>query len=332
MPPVLTIKNIDLSQVDFNDLSYSIAPIPESEIDSTLKASIARHGILHPPIVREINSVSYTIIAGRKRLLAWRSLAKEKTCHCLVISRQIPEFEVFHILLAEIQLVRQLTMVEKALFLQKIAAVAEEKQIVKEFLPRLNLAQDPSVMKQTLRLLELEAPILKGIHQGYVNETVARDFVSLPLQDRSILFEIVASLRLSLSNQKKLLQICRELASRENKSITALQLASRENKSITALLATPEVHAILHHPEANPPQKTKNLMIWLARRHKSRSIHAEEEFNRFINEIRLPRNVSVTHTPFFEDDVVTLSITFRNRGFLLQAWEKIKHVTRDNEN
>lgn len=319
MPPVLTIKNIDLSQVDCNDLSYSIAPIPESEIDSTLKASIARHGILHPPIVREINPVSYTIIAGRKRLLAWRSLAKEKTCHCLVISRQIPEFEVFHILLAEIQLVRQLTMVEKALFLQKIAAVAEEKQIVKEFLPRLNLAQDPSVMKQTLRLLELEAPILKGIHQGYVNETVARDFVSLPLQDRSILFEIVASLRLSLSNQKKLLQICRELA-------------SRENKSITALLATPEVHAILHHPEANPPQKTKNLMTWLARRHKSRSIHAEEEFNRFINEIRLPRNVSVTHTPFFEDDVVTLSITFRNRSFLLQAWEKIKHATRDNEN
>lgn len=319
MPPVLTIKNIDLSQVDFNDLSYSIAPIPESEIDSTLKASIARHGILHPPIVREINSVSYTIIAGRKRLLAWRSLAKEKTCHCLVISRQIPEFEVFHILLAEIQLVRQLTMVEKALFLQKIAAVAEEKQIVKEFLPRLNLAPDPSVMKQTLRLLELEAPILKGIHQGYVNETVARDFVSLPLQDRSILFEIVASLRLSLSNQKKLLQICRELA-------------SRENKSITALLATPEVHAILHHPEANPPQKTKNLMTWLARRHKSRSIHAEEEFNRFINEIRLPGNVSVTHTPFFEDDAVTLSITFGNRSFLLQAWEKIKHVTRDNEN
>lgn len=319
MPQVLTIKNIDLSQVDFNDLSYAIAPIPESEIDSTLKASIARHGILHPPIVREINPVSYTIIAGRKRLLAWRSLAKEKTCHCLVISRQIPEFEVFHILLAEIQLVRQLTMVEKALFLQKIAAVAEEKQIVKEFLPRLNLAPDPSVMKQTLRLLELEAPILKGIHQGYVNETVARDFVSLPLQDRSILFEIVASLRLSLSNQKKLLQICRELA-------------SRENKSITALLATPEVHAILHHPEANPPQKTKNLMTWLARRHKSRSIHAEEEFNRFINEIRLPGNVSVTHTPFFEDDAVTLSITFRNRSFLLQAWEKIKHATRDNEN
>lgn len=319
MPPVLTIKNIDLSQVDFNDLSYAIAPIPESEIDSTLKASIARHGILHPPIVREINPVSYTIIAGRKRLLAWRSLAKEQTCHCLVISRQIPEFEIFHILLAEIQLVRQLTMVEKALFLQKIAAVAEEKQIVKEFLPRLNLAPDPSVMKQTLRLLELEAPILKGIHQGYVNETVARDFVSLPLQDRSILFEIVASLRLSLSNQKKLLQICRELA-------------SRENKSITALLATPEVQAILHHPDANPPQKTKNLMTWLARRHKSRSIHAEEEFNRFVNEIRLPRNVSVAHTPFFEDDAVTLSITFRNRSFLLQAWEKIKHVTRDNEN
>jgi len=319
MPPILTIRNITLSQVDLNDFSYSISPIHEIEIDDTLKKSITRYGVLHPPIVRENNSGLYSIVAGRKRLYALRSLQKKGTCCCLTLSHQTPEIEVFRILLAEVQLDRQLTIVEKAIFLQKITPIADERQIAKEFMPRLSLASDTFAMQQTRKLLELEDHIILGMHQGYVNQTIAHDFISLSVRDRSTLFEIIASLKPSFSNQKKLIDICRELA-------------GRENTSIAALLDNHEVYAILHHQDANPPQKTKNLMTWLSRKHKPRTLQAEEEFNRFISAIRLPKNVSVAHTPFFEDDAVTLSITFRNRESLQKTWEKINHATRDNDN
>jgi hypothetical protein len=319
MPPILTIRNITLSQVDLNDFSYSISPIHEIEIDDTLKKSITRYGVLHPPIVRENNSGLYSIVAGRKRLYALRSLQKKGTCCCLTLSHQTPEIEVFRILLAEVQLDRQLTIVEKAIFLQKITPIADERQIAKEFMPRLSLASDTFAMQQTRKLLELEDHIILGMHQGYVNQTIAHDFISLSVRDRSTLFEIIASLKPSFSNQKKLIDICRELA-------------GRENTSIAALLDNHEVYAILHHQDANPPQKTKNLMTWLSRKHKPRTLQAEEEFSRFISAIRLPKNVSVAHTPFFEDDAVTLSITFRNRESLQKTWEKINHATRDNDN
>ena len=314
MLPNLTTQKIDLSQIDFNDFSYSISLQPENNADESLRKSISRYGILHPPVLREISSKRYSIAAGRKRLLAFRSLHKEATFHCLIISSQVPEIEVFDILLAEIQLVRQLTIAEKAIFLRKITPHADERQIVKEFMPRLDLAPDPFVMRQTLELLGLEDSILLGLHQGYVNETVAREFISLSVQDRSILFKIIGALRPSFSNQKKLLHICTELA-------------GRTNISIAVLLDNDEVRAILHHKDANPPQKTKKLMTWLGRRQKPLSLEAENEFSRFISTIRLPKNVSVTHTPFFENDGVTLSITFHNRKSLQQAWEKIKHAT-----
>ncbi|UCD66753.1 MAG: ParB N-terminal domain-containing protein [Deltaproteobacteria bacterium] len=319
MNPDLTLQNIRLSQIDFDDYSYTISPEHETVVDETLKKSLARYGILHPPIIRENNSGFYSIAAGRKRLLAASLLYPENACTCLVIPVRIPEISVFHILLEEIQLTRQLTAVERAIFLQKITGILDETQITKEFLPRLGLAANPFVIKQTVKLLELEDYILQSIHYGNVNEAVARGFIPLPAQDRKILFEIITSLRLSASYQKKILSICRELA-------------GRENIDIAALLDDDEVGQILHHKDANPPQKTKKLMTWLSGKYMPRSRQAEKEFKRFTMAMQLPPNVSIEHTPFFEDDSMTLSITYTNRKSLQHAWEKIKNATHSKDN
>ena len=186
-------------------------------------------------------------------------------------------------------------------------------------MPRLGFAPDPFTLKQTIELLNLESQILLGLHRGEIAEAIAQDFLSLSVQDRLILFEIITSLKLSFSNQKKLLFISRELA-------------NRENIKLTEIFTDPEVTAILHHQDTNPPQKTKKLMTWLSQKHRPRFTEAEDEFNRFIAEIRLPRNVSVTHTPFFEDDKVALTISFKNRKFLQNAWGKIKHDASESEN
>ena len=316
---VLTFKDISLAHIDFEDFSYSISPDRDITPDDTLNTSIGRYGILHPPLVRKNNSGLYTIITGRKRLLTFRSLHTENMCSCLVIPDQIPEIDVFHVLLEEIQLSRQLTMVEKAIFLQKATAITDEIHIIQEFLPRLGLAPKSFSIQQALTLFDLEDQILHGIHHGQIHESVAHDLMALSAQDRMALFEIITSLRLSGSYQKKLLSICRDLA-------------SRGNTSIAVLLNNEEVHDILHHQEANPPQKTKNLMSWLSRKHMPRYRQAAEEFRRLITAMQLPQNVSIAHTPFFEDDSMTLSITYPNRNSLQHAWEKIRHATHNNDN
>ena len=123
MDPILKAKNISLPQVDFASFHYSLSPQRDVAPPDALYKSIARYGILHPPIVRESDSGLYPIVAGRKRLHVLRFQHPESTCTCLVISRQVPEVDVFCLLLEEIQLTRQLSPVEKAIFLKKLTAI-----------------------------------------------------------------------------------------------------------------------------------------------------------------------------------------------------------------
>jgi ParB-like chromosome segregation protein Spo0J len=319
MNPILHIENIPLSRIDFADFTFSVSPEPVDCPGDPLIQSIARNGILHPPIVLENRPNLFAIVAGRKRLQVLRSLRSANTAACLVVPPGTPEEDIFLLLLEEIQLTRQLTTVERAIFLQKIAAFADTSRIVKGFLPRLGLAPHASSIKQALQLFDLEEPVLRSLHQGQLHETVAHDFIAMAPPDRMALFKIITSLRLSFSYQKKLLTMCRELA-------------SRSNTKIAALLSSNEVRAILQHQDANPPQKTKHLMLWLQNRHMPRSRQATEEFDRFINALQLPGNVSVTHTPYFEDDAITLSITFQDRKSLQQSWDKIRQAAYPDEN
>ena len=316
MTPVTTLKNTSVAQIDFTDFSYSLSPLQQNVPDGVLAESIARYGMLHPPIIRDRGRGSYAIVAGRKRLLALRSLTPEGTCNCLLISPQVPESEVFGLLLAEICLNRHPTPVETAIFLKKTAELTDDGQPIPDLYKDLASAASPPARKKAMALLELEEPILLAVHRGNVTETAARALIPLSVQDRTVLFEIISSLKPSASNQKKLIDICTDLA-------------GRWNTSITTLIDNEDVRRILRHKEANPPQKTRNLMTWLSRKHMPRSSQAEEEFNRFIAAMHLPDNVSVAHTPYFEDEAVTLSVTFRSRRDLQAAWEKIRHEAKD---
>lgn len=318
MNPAPSIKTVPLSQIDFNDFSYSVSPVKINNVDKSLEKSICKHGLLHPPIIKQVDSCSYCIIAGRKRLLAVAALRAEGACNCLVVSRQAAEADILYLLLEELRLTRQLSPIEKALFLQKTAGIMDEDQTTSEFLPLLELPASPVVIKQTRMLLDLEDPIILAIHRGDINVNIARKLIPLPGKDRMVLFEIITALGLSFSNQKKLLNICGELA-------------SRKKTNIAVILGHEDVQGILRHQHANPPQKAKMLMTRLSREHMPRSGQAEEEFSRFIAAMQLPHNISVEHTPFFEDDRTTLSITFSNRKSMQHAWEKIKDTVHSND-
>jgi len=312
-------STLQISRIDFTDFSYAVSPDRDIILDDTFRNSIARHGFLHPPIIRETDSGTYVIVTGRKRLFAFRSLYPEASaCCCLIIPREVPDIDVYSVLLEDIRISRQLTAVEKALLLEKISPLVDVEYIVNEFLPRMDLPPDPFHIRQSLVLLELEEPIIHAIHRGVVHDSVARDIFSLPAADRMALFHIMTSLRLSVSYQKKLVTTCREIA-------------SREQKNIAELLESQEASSILNHREANPPQKTKNLMAWLSHKHMPRSSQAEAEFAGFIAAMKLPGKVTIQHTPFFENDAVTLSITFANRKSLQDAWEEIKNAIQEND-
>jgi len=311
----IVLKSLDISLIDFDDFSYAVSPDREITPERPLIESIAAHGIIHPPAVKNTISGTHLIVSGRRRLQAFHSLFPEKrSCDCLVFSESVSELDIFSFLLEEIIIRRQLTPIERAVFLQKTSTFIDEKQITEIFLPRMGLPRDPAQIKKNQKLLDLDDPLILALHRGDLHEAVGQDLLPLSSNDRLAVYDVISSLQLGVNYQKKLITIVRELA-------------AREKKTIGSLLGAVEVLDILNHRDANPPQKAKNLMNLLMRQYKPRSSKAEDEFNRLVTSLQLPKNISITHTPSFEDDSLTLAITFSDKKALLDILSKIKDAT-----
>lgn len=307
------VRRILFARIDFDDYTFCIRSRTGDAISGDLQESVARVGLLHPPIVMEKNTGALQIVAGRKRLLIARDVLGAKSCNCMLLPEATSIETVLSILIEEILISRPLTPVEKALFFQKAANALGTQRAAELFLPRLGLAPHPYHIKKLLALLELEEPILVSIDQGDLGEKVALELTELSFKDRMTLYEIILELSLSVGYQKKLLTICRELS-------------IRTKSSIADILEDDAVRRIRLHPDANVPQKGANLMAWLTARQFPRLSEAEKKFRQFAGSLGLPEAAGLTHTLSFENDALTLSLPFKNREEFLKVWERIKQA------
>jgi hypothetical protein len=315
----LHIQKINIRHIDFEDDTYSLSPFKKNTLDDSLRESISRVGILHPPIVKEKATDSFHIVAGRQRLLAFREIFSHSLCDCFVLPQDMEVYDILILVLEEIKSTRLPTPLEQAIFLQKMGVFLNEEQIISDILPLLGLTQHGYHIHQARQLLELEEVILMGIHTDILDDRVARDMTTLPFRDRLSVYETIELLRLSTSNQKKFLTICRDIG-------------GRNSQSIAELLEDKEFKKIIDHPESNPPQKTANIMAWLKNKKNPLYSATEKKFNHLVSSLQLPKNITVTHTPFFENDLTTVSVTFKNLQRFREKWQKIKEILANDKN
>jgi hypothetical protein len=248
MPHHLHPARIALNQIDFEDDSYCLTPWPSSPLPEALAQSIARTGILHPPLLKAKAMNSFQIIAGRKRLQGVRQVLNASRCLCLILPLEIPAPEALILGMEEILSSRPLTLVERSVVLQKARGLLGEQQM-NSFFPLLGLSPH-TVYDEQLKLLTLEEPILRALHAGHLDEQVAWKFTNLSFIDRMALFETFEYLVLDFHSQQKL-------------AASFGALAKRRNGTIFELLAAPPVRKILDRPGVDPGQKTSDLLATL---------------------------------------------------------------------
>jgi ParB family chromosome partitioning protein len=306
----LQIKPVPLVQINFSDHTFRLTPFADDQPPSGLRDSIRKIGLLHPPIVMEIYTGSFQIISGRKRLQVLTAPPAAENCDCLVLARDSSELYAYRILFEEHLFARPMSSIEQAMFFAKILPFITITQAAEEFLPRLGLRPSPFHIEKLLSLLDLEEPLQNSIHRGRLHEKTGLALSRLPFKDRWALFEIIEQLQLSVSNQQKLLSICRELA-------------IRCKTAIAELLASDAVNAILNQPQTNIPQKSGHLMTWLTERRFPRLTEAERQFHEFAADLHLPKGARLTHSPAFEKNELTLSLTFKDETEFLRIWQKL---------
>jgi len=296
---LLQSRYIPLESIVFRS-NWNLHPWELYSLGHELHESLTSVGILHPPIVIAGDNHRYEIVCGFKRLLFSASSEESHQMNCQILAKDTPPASILDIILADQCLAGPLSMAEKARFLEISSGYLQHREIVDFFCERLQLDKRPSTISKLLEILKQHPLFISEVHSGFLQDKIVMELLRLPEEaDRLAMVKLFKDLSIGDGKQRKFLPLIRDLA-------------SRHNTSIADYLEDPSIQAVLSHPEMNKPQKFQHIATFLQRQTNPSSTQAESEFANKIKTLQLPENCTISHSPSFEKDEVTLSITFKN--------------------
>jgi hypothetical protein len=293
----LRCRKIPLRKIRFNQ-EWSLHPWESAVICDSLLQSFHRTGIIHKPILLDRSTGCFDILCGYKRL-QFALLTKHMiSVECLVFARDTDVTLLFDTLLTEQSLTQPLSLAEKARFVELCSRFLDHEDIVARYFERLHLRKLPSTITELSNILQQDPLFISEIHAGRLQEKIVSELLKLPeISDRIAVVQLFKDLAMGDSKQKRFFALLRDLS-------------CRHNSSLSEYLKSPAICAILKHPVLNTPQKVQHLGTYLQQQVNPMSSKAEEDFIKQVRDLHLPSRCSITHSPSFEKDDITLSITF----------------------
>lgn len=289
---------VDLINTSVNQ--WSLHPWQGEEIPQQLQASLARCGVLHPPLVVEDSPRTFAIVAGKRRVEFVKKHTALTHLHCLVIAPETPPHAILELILTEQASAGPLSLAEKARFMDMAGRMAVPQELQDIFLRRLQLKNGRSTLTNLRLILEQNEIIIHEIDAGRMQERMVSELLSLPAEiDRLALTVLFKELAMGDGQQRKFFNLIRDIA-------------FRHSLSISDFLQQQDIVAIRNHQQMNIPQKIQHLGTLLQRALTPSSTQAEEAFRQRVKELHLPPGHALSHSPSFERDEVTLSITFQS--------------------
>lgn len=298
---------------------WSLHPWESTDISDELAHSFHRVGILHKPILLAREGDSFDILCGFKRLRFASSTAHwTENVECLVFAKDSEPTTLLDTLLTDQSLSRPLSLAEKARFVEICCRFLSPQEIVAVYLDRLQLRKQISTIGELENILRQDPIIIAEIHSGRLQEKMVAELLKLPANsDRTAMVRVIRDLALGDSKQKRFLTLIRDLA-------------FRQESSIARYLTSPPISEILTHPVLNVPQKIQHLSMYLQQQLCPMHTKAEEDFTCQVRDLQLPRQCTIAHSPSFEKDTVTLSITFNNFTDCANIAPHIRRMLFDN--
>jgi ParB/RepB/Spo0J family partition protein len=304
----LGLQSIALQQID-PSYRWSLHQDLSEVLDPNFVDSIRKFGLLHPPIIRK-SSDSYELICGARRVEAVKRIAEQQDIHCLVLDQSISEVEILLLVTEEQHLHAPLTPIESARLITLCSQFCAHSETASILIYSKTNTRNEFQRNKIVKLLELEEPIRTNIHTGVISLKTAFALAEMSRSDRLTLYDIFIKLALNSNKQRRIIDLCMIIATSQQYSIS-------EFLSVTY----PELQ---QKTIDNVPQSVNRLLHDLYKCSHPLSSHVEKQFAEKIKKLRLPQSCSLSHSPAFEQDSVTLGIEFKTIDELTRIWPKIK--------
>lgn len=306
-------KSVPVNSIIIDD-DWDLTPPSLALPTCKSEAIVLSTGILHPPIVTEIDNKDgfFKLICGQNRYRNFRqSFPDEEQVTLFVLPKIISNEDIYRYILNDKFISGKFSSMEKAIFLQLCSKKIALETITKEFLPLLGESPQSYILNKLISLTNLEPELQESVHKGLIAPKIGYELLALPSNDRITLHNIFKKLELGGGKQKRLLSLSKDLA-------------SRQQTDITLLLDQADYVTILNHSEMNIPQKGTSLLNLLQKELFPESNEAEDIFRKRVLRMALPNNCSIVHSPAFERDEISMTIQFKNLEQLENRIHKIK--------
>lgn len=304
-----SFRNVSLQTFLNSDIDrFSLHKDLSMNLSTDFLCSIKRYGLFHPPVVMKTGN-GYQLICGRKRIQALLETGSDPSPLCKVVNISGPS-ELLTTILEDQQLSGPLSVIMIACLL-KLTETLIPQESRNALIEQLDIGSYGQ-LQRLLPLLNLEQSIRDAIHRGSISDKVGLILCSIAPEDRLFLCHLFLELSLNKNKQKRLLDMCQILIAQ--KGGTYKKLFQNDFRDFL-----PE------NIRSNIPQTAGKLLKCLSEASHPLSTHAEKVFDDRKNDLGLPASCSVSHSPAFEKDRVTLSIEFDNLDEMAKIWQKIKH-------
>jgi hypothetical protein len=281
----------------------------------TLKASIERFGLLNPPYL--VQTSPFTVLAGYRRLLAVQELGWTEI-ECRILPGDLPPLEALLCNLYDNATVRRFNPVEKAMVLKRLARYLPEEEILRDYMPLLELPSQKHVLKLYLNLDDLDDSIKASVARDRVSTRVCEMIRALNREDQRQVNQLFTALKWSFNLQRQAIQ-------------WIMEIADREGRSVGEVIGDERISAVVTNNNMNSPQKIQAMVRALREWRFPTIVESERSFTKGIADLSLPSKVRVIPPPFFEGADYTLEIVFREGNELRDRVERLSRTARLEE-
>lgn len=274
------------------DRRFRISTAHDAE---ALKASIARIGLLHPPlVVRRAGRLS--LISGFRRLAACRALGW-RNLPVRVPEEEPSPRECALLAVAENAWSRPLNLIEQSRAVGLLAAFSPGGRIDVAEAHAAGLRGSEDFLNRIAPLCRAPEAVQEAILEESVSFWTAGELAAMPAEEAEALARLFRRLKAGLNLQREILTRLREIA-------------LREGISVAGVLASPAIQEIRDDPGGDPNEKTRALRDLLRRRRYPSLSAAEDRFRALLRELPSAPGLRLQPPRDFEGRRFSLQLEF----------------------
>lgn len=307
-------------------MEYSFIPVPLSSIDlsdKTYRISTARPlagliestretGLINPPILISKGQPCYRLVSGFHRAAACFELGWHE-----MTARVLPEDaspkSCLGLAIADNAQHRELNPIELARAVEKLAPFFDTAEAIARYGNQLGLSLNRELIDRLKRINRLPAAVKKMIAANTISLAIALELEKLPPEAAEALSALFHEIRPTLSHQKEMLTLAKDIA-------------RAEDNSISGVLANAALQEIRLNPDFTRQQKIRGILDWLQKRRYPRIQRFERRFARSLRTLDLPPALSLKAPPHFEGTQFSLVIQFHSPAELKSHLQTLQHI------